>query len=68
TFVHDIIITSSWPQSQEKTSTGLPDMIARYTAAVLVGVAVVASVVAVIRIRGRRRRGPSIQSGMPSAA
>ncbi len=65
--VHNIIITSNWPQPQEKTSISLSDTI-WYTAAILIGMAVVASLISVIKIRGRRGRESLIHSGTPSAA
>lgn len=67
-FVRDVTITSSWPQPQEKTSTILSDTTIWYTVAALIGVAVIASVVSVIKIRGRKRRESLTQCGMPSAA
>ena len=67
TFVYDVVITSSWPQPQEKTGIALTDSV-WYTAAVLIAIAAVASVVSAIKIGGRRRRKSLIQSGTPSAA
>jgi len=66
TFVYDVVITSRWPQPQEKTGIALADSV-WYTAAVLIAIAAVASVVSAIKIGGRRRRKSLIQSGTPSA-
>lgn len=66
TFVYDVVITSSWPQPQEKTGIALADSV-WYTAAILIAIAAVASVVSAIKIGGRRRRKSLIQSGTPSA-
>jgi Na+-driven multidrug efflux pump len=68
TFVHDVVITSSWPQPQEKTGINLTDNVVWYIAAVLIVIAAVASVVSAIKIGGRKGRKSSIQSGTPSAA
>ncbi|MCL7399332.1 MAG: hypothetical protein LZ170_03775 [Thaumarchaeota archaeon] len=68
TFVHDVVIASSWPQPQEKTGINLTDNVVWYIAAVLIVIAAVASVVSAIKIGGRKGRKSSIQSGTPSAA
>ncbi|MEM2910717.1 MAG: hypothetical protein QXO01_06620 [Nitrososphaerota archaeon] len=69
TFIHDMTVMSSWPQSQENTSTSQTDRVIGYLTVTLIGIAaVVASVVLIRKIRGRKRRSLSIQSGMPSAA
>ncbi|PUA31449.1 MAG: hypothetical protein B9J98_06265 [Candidatus Terraquivivens tikiterensis] len=67
-FVYDVMLTSGWPQTQEKTGISQADRITVYLAATLIGVAIVVSVVSVAKIRGRKRRDLSIQSGTPSAA